>query len=486
MFISQRPRRPAWMFLALFPLMAAPAGARLVDAIVNYDGLEAATLPKKLSATGLYDNIASPKRKVTEGIKPYHVNVALWSDGAHKTRWIQVPAGTHVVPTDTDYYNFPNKTVFIKNFAIDTVTGDSSTSILIETRFLVVLKSDLPDDPNPSVHGISYKWRRDQTEAELVDQDAGLDTLHLVKKGGKLVGKRWRYPDKFNCNECHMNRGVLGFISPQLNDGKQLKALADSGVLTVDPFAGKKNSFRWYAGTDKAVAATLEARARSYLAANCSHCHGGGNSYESCTHNFDYLTAAPNIKYPAEGGYVGKSPLQDYSGVYPALVDAGKPESSFVLFRMTRKSTMEISQGLITTVRNDSQMPPLATYQIDSANVDVVQKWICSLKGASPCNNMPPTAADSTFWDQSWRPSTAIGHVAQAAHRPSLRAFFRGPILVLAGKGSAPGAYLYDYRGSQVPLQRAGEREYRPARQLRAGAYVVKMGNALAKVNYLP
>src|SRR4051812_36195823 len=51
------------------------------------------TLPQLLSQTGLYTNIASPSRQVTAGIHPFTVNAPLWSDGAHKTRWVQVPEG---------------------------------------------------------------------------------------------------------------------------------------------------------------------------------------------------------------------------------------------------------------------------------------------------------------------------------------------------------------------------------------------------------
>jgi hypothetical protein len=480
----------AFSLLALIPLFAfRPSAARVSDAIVNYDGLDATKLPAKLSATGLYDNVASKSRKVTAGIVPYNVNVPLWSDGAHKNRWIQIPPGTKVVPTDTDFYDFPDKTVFIKSFAIDTVYGDSNSRIIIETRFLVVWKGSIPGDPNPDVHGISYKWRRDQSEADLVDQDAGLDTLHLVKlQNGKLVGKRWSYPSKSDCQRCHFNRGVLGFISPQLNDGKQLKALVTAGVLTADPFAGKTNSFRWYAGTDKAAAATLEAKARSYLGANCSHCHGGGNTYESCTHNMDYLKAGVDFNYngaTSAGGYVRKPPEQDYSGVYPFLVDPGMPESSFVMHRLTTKRTMEISGGLAIPTLNDDAMPPLATFQIDSANVTLVQSWICSLKPGKTCN-MPPIAADTSFWDQTWRPGvgTAVRH-GFAQGGSALKAYFHGRTLIIQGVG-ADGAVLFDFRGQVVPLIRSGAREYRLASTPRAGAYFLRIGSAMARISFLP
>src|SRR6185295_15667160 len=94
--------------------LAQPVSAALVDAITKYDGIKDSTLPAKLSQTGLYDNIASKARKVTAGITAFEVNSPLWSDAAHKTRWIAVPAGKKVTPSDSDHYQYPAGTVFIK------------------------------------------------------------------------------------------------------------------------------------------------------------------------------------------------------------------------------------------------------------------------------------------------------------------------------------------------------------------------------------
>lgn len=73
------------------------------------------------SQTGLYANIQPKTRVVTESIIPLEVNSALLNDGSFKERFITLPADTVIVPTDSDKYVFPDRTVMIKNFAIDTV-----------------------------------------------------------------------------------------------------------------------------------------------------------------------------------------------------------------------------------------------------------------------------------------------------------------------------------------------------------------------------
>jgi hypothetical protein len=474
----------------LIPLSAAgPASARLIDAIGDMDAnTDHALLPAKLSGTGLYDNVASKDRKVTDGIIPFKVNVPLWSDGAHKQRWVQVPAGTKIIPTDTLNYVFPDKTVFIKNFAIDTIFGDTLSSILIETRFLVVRKN--PGDGSPTTVGFTYKWRRDQLDADLVDF-GGLDTLHQVQMSKtdktKLAGKRWRYPAGFDCDACHSVRGVLGFNTPQLNDGKQLKALAAAGLLSADPLAGKTNTFRWRSFDDKTAGVTLEHKVRSWFGANCSHCHSDGSDFQACNHSFDYYRSPGNdIRDSSNYGYYVNKPSSD--NMYSRLVAPGHPESSFVMRRITYRDTMEVdySKGIAWN-QGFTSMPPLATFQLDSTAVKSIQEWICSLKPGSGCA-MPPVEPDRYYWDWNWRPFT-VSAIRPNPHglvtRSGFRAFFRGGELFVAG-GRAGKAQLFDGSGRRVPLTRVAEGQYRLGYVPRAGAYFLRVGMDVAKLSYLP
>lgn len=477
-------------FAVFLPALAfaafQPAFARLAPAILDFDGTNPETLPARLSQTGLYDNVASKSRAVTDGIVAFEVNNPLWSDGSHKDRFITIPAGAaKVVPTDTDQFVFPDQTVLIKDFRIDSVYGDSSTRFYVETRFLVIRQTMF----GTQYWGMTYKWRRDQTDADLVDQGSGLDTVHAVKVGGTVRGKRWRYPSQGDCNTCHFNRGVLGFMTPQLNRPStanpsinQLQALVNANILSANPLAGKSNTFRWVGLAETGVTpptglSLAEWKARSYLASNCSHCHGNGhaNTFESASHDFDFFHPGRKTAYAdpdTVGGFVGKPANTDPR--FPKLIYAGYPESSYVAARLLSRPTEFNGSSM--------QMPPLATFQPDSAAVNVVRDWICSLgsRGASACK-LPDLQPDSTYWA-----STGLNHGALGFHGAArIGAYLRGRSLTVSGPMAA-NPVLSDMRGRKIRLVKTGAGTYLVAESLRPGVYVLKAERASLKLAYSP
>lgn len=79
----------------------------------------------------------------------FEVNSPLWSDGSSKKRWVILKAGTSIGYRELDdYWDYPDGAVFVKEFAIDTVAGDSATRVVWETRFLINKKERL--DPGSS------------------------------------------------------------------------------------------------------------------------------------------------------------------------------------------------------------------------------------------------------------------------------------------------------------------------------------------------
>lgn len=468
------------LLLALLLLLAQPGSARLADAILGYDGLNHGQMPALLSGTRLYVDMAAKPRQVTAGIFPFEVNSPLWSDGSHKERFVSVPPGTKIAPTDTDHYEFPDKTVLIKNFAIDTVYGDSATRILVETRFLVFRKSA----SGGGWHGLTYAWRRDQTDADKVG-DRGLTAVHNVRMGNGLQGKRWRYPAGAECGQCHVGRGALGFITPQLNRPmagnpavNQMRDLLDKGVLATDPLVGKVNPFRWV-GIEE-MGASLEHRARSYFGSNCSHCHGN-DQFMGPSHDFDYLTPARKIGYGENpsGGYVGKP-----GNYYPSLIHAGFPDSSEIISKMNTREGLSGGANL--------QMPPLATYQLDSAALQTMRKWVCSLGGRdtlSAACKLPQGAPDHTFW------SDPVALRRLSPHGPMVRewkARITGDILRIDAMGNGPASglpvHLFDSRGKFIPMEPIGPGAYRLPAGLdhKGGAYFLRQGASLIALEASP
>ena len=49
---------------------------------------------------------------------PYDIVVELWSDGAKKQRWIQLPPGEKIDVADLDNWQFPKGTKLWKQFTV--------------------------------------------------------------------------------------------------------------------------------------------------------------------------------------------------------------------------------------------------------------------------------------------------------------------------------------------------------------------------------
>lgn len=79
----------------------------------------------------------------------------LWSDGAGKRRWVQLPAGSTIDISNVDRWNFPVGTRFWKEFEFD---GHQ-----VETRFLWKVSEG-------NWVFASYAWNAGQTDAVLVPE----------------------------------------------------------------------------------------------------------------------------------------------------------------------------------------------------------------------------------------------------------------------------------------------------------------------------
>ena len=106
---------------------------------------------------------------------PYTVNSPLWSDGAVKSRWITLPANSVIGFAANGEWTFPAGTVFVKHFELP--VDDTNPQILrrLETRLLV-------RDTNGYVYGASYKWRADNSDADLVTAGITEDDCHQDRR----------------------------------------------------------------------------------------------------------------------------------------------------------------------------------------------------------------------------------------------------------------------------------------------------------------
>lgn len=117
-------------------------------------------LPALLSQTGAFADLAT--LTPATGLIPYDVSSPLWSDGAIKSRWLAIPTNTSIGFVPTGEWTFPAGSVFVKHFELSASDTDPSIRKRLETRLLV-------RDTNGTVYGATYKWRPDQTDADLLD-----------------------------------------------------------------------------------------------------------------------------------------------------------------------------------------------------------------------------------------------------------------------------------------------------------------------------
>ncbi len=342
--------------------------------------------PRTLSDSGLFD--AGPGHRVKAGLIPYSVNAPFWSDGLHKERYIALPAGEKIGFKHNQGWDFPDRTVLVKSFAIDEITGDVATRKWVETRFLTKHQGEW--------FGYSYEWNKEQTDATLVDSK-GLDQEYDVRDPGGVRKQMWHFPSRSECMICHSRAQnfVLGLCEAQMNKDhdygvdrieNQLRALERLGVLKVDWLSDVKDPVKDPAtlqlpnqrvGRASSMLHTppgklnrlvdpydvkqdLDQRARSWMHANCSSCHiqaGGGNALME-------LEAKPLLE---KMRIVNVKPVHQTFDIPDAkLLVPGHPERSVIIHRLG--------------MRGNGQMPPLATTRVDERGLALMREWCQSLK----------------------------------------------------------------------------------------------------------
>ena len=315
-------------------------------------GTSGAAPPDRLSALGVFSDLEllTPE----SGIVPYEPNVSFWSDHADKRRWFALPNLTDTIEYHRDAnWKFPAGMVWIKHFDIETTRGDPTTARKLETRVLV--KTDA------AVYGLSYRWRDDQTDADLVGEEGMGESISVIEEG-KVREQVWRFPGRGECLTCHTPAGGYGlsFNTRQLARSQvyggvevsQIGALADAGYLDTVPVSPE--SLPGFAPLDDATQ-SLEWRARSYLAVNCAQCHQPGGT------GIGDWDAWGSIR-TEESKMVEGSLMNDLGDLQNRLLARGDPEHSVILQRLIGAS--------------GQRMPPLGSNEIDSGAIELLTEWI--------------------------------------------------------------------------------------------------------------
>lgn len=296
--------------------------------------------PKLLSQTGCVD--AADATKPASGVLPYEVNSPLWSDGATKERFFAIPDGTTIAIGSDGDWDLPIGSVTMKHFSV----GDKR----IETRLFM-------RHTDGEWAGYSYEWNDAGTDATLLP---GAKTKPLDS------GAMWTYPSRAQCLACHSQGAgrTLGLENAQLNRdavytttarvSNQLTTLDHIGMFTVplDP-----DESHWPHLVDPAGADPVDARARSYLHANCSHCHrpmgGGGGAID--------LRFSQNF---IDTNTCDQDSMRGPVGTASKILVPSDPTSSILALRLH--------------ATDDKRMPPLAVSIPDPTGA-VIDEWITSI-----------------------------------------------------------------------------------------------------------
>lgn len=326
-------------------------------------------IPTLLSQTGAFQDVRH--LVPIASFIPYDLNVSFWSDGASKSRWVSAPTEGKIGFAPEGEWIFPNGTVFVKHFDISTDERHPEIKRRLETRLLV-------RDASGSVYGVTYKWRADNSDADLLTTNLLEDVVIKTATGTRK--QTWYYPSRADCRTCHTDLagGVLGVKTRQLNrdftypDGvteNELLAWNHVGMFTSVFKPADVPSYAKLAAPNDSTR-SLEDRARSYLDANCAQCHrpGGTVAY------FDARYDTPLQKQKLIEGQV--------------LINQGIDNPWNIAPHDIWRSIIYMRMNTIDPIK----MPPLARQTIDTQGVALLRDWIQSLPGEpvlAPVNFSP-------------------------------------------------------------------------------------------------
>jgi uncharacterized repeat protein (TIGR03806 family) len=324
-----------------------PASRHVPAAYLRMPDRPDGSLPPLLSQTGAFQD--TRQLIARDGLIPYELNLSFWSDGAHKLRWMALP-DARIVFAPRGEWKFPAGTVFVKHFELATNESQPLQRRRLETRLLVCA-------PNGSVYGATYKWRPDNSDADLLATNLTENILIQTATGTRT--QTWYYPSREDCRTCHTDcaGGVLGVKTRQFNRdfisawnrlGLFDPSLTEADLASSDFLARPDDTTR-----------SLEDRARSYLDVNCANCHRPGGTVA-------YFDARYDKPLEKQGLIDG-----------PVLINEGIDHARIIAPNDIWRSILYMRANTVDAIK----MPPLARQTLDRAGMALLRQWIESLGG---------------------------------------------------------------------------------------------------------
>jgi uncharacterized repeat protein (TIGR03806 family) len=180
---------------------------------------------KKLSE---YQKFEGPLADMTPkaGLIPYDLNASLFTDYAHKKRFLFLPEGTAMSYQEEQAFDFPEGSMIFKFFYYpkDFRQADSNWQH-IETRVLL--------RENQQWTALTYVW--DETQSDALLQIAG-DTRQVswIDERGVKQSVQYSVPNLVQCKSCHDYNGELVPIGPAARHLNKPYAFSNTSVNQLD------------------------------------------------------------------------------------------------------------------------------------------------------------------------------------------------------------------------------------------------------------
>lgn len=311
---------------------------------------EKSDFPRKLSDSGLFADTS--KQTPNSGVYPFAIHEPMWQDGANSIRYAALPEKTSI-HTDIKHQangsrrittTWPDDSVLAKTIRIG--------SKPVETQVLHF--------NGDAWNGYSYRWNKEATDAELVDADG--EEFEINAKGWR-GGNRYRISSRAECMRCHnmWNKFTPAFEPMQLSGfaGHTNQSPRDVAVALelANPDFFHQNQHGHLQSSRRS--GSLEKRSRSWLHANCAHCHrrhGGGAAPLEV--NFE--------RSVAESFTLWQPPTRGEFGLdAPSIIVPGHPERSVLNYRISA-----VGSG---------HMPPIGPREIDGHAAQMLWQWVAEM-----------------------------------------------------------------------------------------------------------
>ena len=330
--------------------------------------------PQRLSEWGVLQR-RGDALVLGRGVAPYDVNTPLFADYALKLRTVWMPQGRSAEYADHDAYAMPEGTIISKTFFYPLADGvaqaqegwsgavadlDLAEIRLLETR-LLIRQADGWD-------ALAYVWRGGEAWLNLTGAVMAVDLAHE----GAVQPVNYIVPSRNECASCHAAGPQadallpLGISTRQLNRGygvgpdNQIDEWLGRGWLNNAPNASTRaRNADWNDAGEP-----LAHLARSYLDANCGHCHNAAGSADHTGLWLDIRNQSSRrlglCKPPIAAG-------QGTGGLRYAIAP-GAPNASMLVFRMASNDPA-------------ARMPEVGRTLAHQRGLAVVSAWIESLPG---------------------------------------------------------------------------------------------------------